>query len=437
MPHSSGGGSSGGGFHGGSSGGSSNHISTTYFPGARRYRRFYSDGRPDEYVYANSKPGKTGISAVIVLAVMGAIFMAASFFSAFTERAKKLTPNYSDEPAIHDDVGVFDDKDELLAQINQFKEKTGICTAVFTVYDEEWNSDYEDLEKFAFEKYTSNFKDEQHFVIVYSIPATRANVGSDGIVTSSEFKWEAIQGNDTDPIITKSFFDSFGNRFQDELMAGKDPGTALANAFKKANSAADEALNPGSSKSVLKTMVNFIPFLMVSGIFIPILILVIKSYKKDKAMQCEEVPLDVDPVSSAENVSTIPNANGGMTTIVRGPGYYSKGTNYDFANGVTKVTTIISIVFVIPFVVIGIGILAAGLSLMKNGIDSGLSGALIVFGAVWTLLSMLSLFGILRSLKKAKKKAAAAMVDDSDPASEFLDPEEDAEYKRMKRQGYE
>ena len=47
MPHSGGGGSHGGGSHGGSHGGGSSHrTSHTYFPGARRYRRHYNDGRP-------------------------------------------------------------------------------------------------------------------------------------------------------------------------------------------------------------------------------------------------------------------------------------------------------------------------------------------------------------------------------------------------------
>ena len=227
MPHSSGGGSSGGGFHsGGSSGSSGNHISSHYFPGARRYRRYYTDGRPDDYVYARSKPTRTSLASVIIVAVMAVIFIGASGAAVFSDRPRFLTPKYSDEPAIYDDIGVIGNKTELLEEMKKYNGQTGICPVIYTAFDEQWNSKYENLEKYAYDVYVSNFSDEQHFVIVYSIPASRAEFGENGIVTSSEFMWEAIQGDETDPIITESVFRRIGNVFQDELMAGKGPGEA-------------------------------------------------------------------------------------------------------------------------------------------------------------------------------------------------------------------
>ena len=114
MPHSGGGGSSGGGFHSGGSSGSSNHVSSHYFPGARRYRKYYTDGRPDEYVYANSKPGKTSLSSLIIITIMGLIFILASGFAVYSDKPRFIVPKYSDEPAIHDLIGAIDDREELL-----------------------------------------------------------------------------------------------------------------------------------------------------------------------------------------------------------------------------------------------------------------------------------------------------------------------------------
>ena len=76
MPHSGGGGSHGGGSHGGSHGGSSSRTSHTYFPGARRYRRHYTDGRPDEYFYTNGRPQKTTLSGIAFIGIFGVVFTA-------------------------------------------------------------------------------------------------------------------------------------------------------------------------------------------------------------------------------------------------------------------------------------------------------------------------------------------------------------------------
>lgn len=183
MPHSGGGGSSGGGFHSGSSG-SSNHVSSHYFPGARRYRKYYTDGRPDEYVYANSKPSKTSLSSLIVITVMGLIFILAAGFAVYSDKPRFLVPKYSDDPAIHDLIGAIEDRKELLELMKTYNKTTGICPVIYTVFDEEWNRDYENLEKYAYDKYVSNFSDEQHYLIVYSVPVKAAEVGPDGILTS-------------------------------------------------------------------------------------------------------------------------------------------------------------------------------------------------------------------------------------------------------------
>jgi len=469
MPHSSGGGSSGGGFHGGSSG-SGSRVSTHYFPGARRYRKYYSDGRPDEYIYATSKPGRTSVSGLIVLAVMGIIFMGATLFSVFAEKPRFIAPVYSDDPAVHDTVGVMEEKDknELLSLMNEYNKLTGICPVIYTTFDEEWNRDYTSLEKYAFDKYVSNFSDEQHWVFVYSIPADAAKFQQGGIVTSTEFKWEAIQGDETDPIITESAFKKIGRAIQGDLEYGKGPGPAFITGFNKAISSAESKLNPKPAAAVFSLITSLVPFLLVSGIFIPVFIYALKAYKKDKSMECEEVPLDVEP-SQIPGLKTYTNANGSTTTVTAGPGYYSRHTGYDVAFGnVPKAVRIISVIVVIPFVLVGIGVLTGGLSLIKTDRNGGIF--MIIFGAVWLLISLTTMMKMFTAMRKSMKAAENPLTaeypkaeypkaeypdvqpvvpNNVPPASEpEFDPSffgsaksdyesDDEDYKRMKRQGFE
>ena len=467
MPHSSGGGSSGGGFHGGSSSGSSNHISNHYFAGARRYRRFYSDGRPDEYVYANSKPGKTSIGSLVLIAVMGVIFMMACGFSIFNDKPKFIVPIYTDDPAIYDDVGVMEekDKDEIRALLKEYNQLTGICPVIYTTFDEEWNKDYKNLEKFAYDKYVSNFSDEQHWVFVYSIPATDAKFQPGGLVTSSEFKWEAIQGDETDNIITESAFDKIGNAIQKDLKAGKGPGTAFITGFKTALESAEKKLNPSAGKAIFNTLMSCVPLLITVGIFVPLFILMLKQYKKDKAMNYEEVPLDVEPVEVPGLKSYI-NAKGGNVTVYNGDGYHSKYVGYDAGNpAASKAVKIISLVMIIPFILIGIGVMAGGAGIINAGTDRTGGIFMIGFGAVWTFISVAILIGLLRTAAKAKKMTSDPLTAEypkaeypdmkpvtPEPARPSEQPEfdpqffgsaksdyesDDEDYKRMKRKGFE
>ena len=468
MPHSSGGGSSGGGFHGGSSGGGGSRVSTHYFPGARRYRRYYSDGRPDEYVYATSKPTRTGVSALIILALMGIIFMGSTLFAAFTDRPRFIAPVYSDEPSIHDVVGVMDEKDkeELLSLIKEYNKLTGICPVIYTTFDEEWNREYKNLEKFAFDKYVSNFSDEQHWVFVYSVPVDASEFHPGGIVTSSEFKWEAIQGDETDPIITESAFKNIGRAIQKDLEAGKGPGPAFITGFNKAISSAENKLHPKPVAAVFGTIIKLVPFLLVAGIFIPLFIYCLKSYKKDKAMSCEEVPLDVEP-SQIPGLKTFTNANGGTTTMVSGPGYYSRQTDYTVGNA-PKAVRIISFIVLIPFVLVGIGVLTGGLSLLKTDRNGGIF--MIIFGAVWLLISLTTMIKMITAMRSAKKTEEDPLTGEYPkaeyPNAEYPDVQpvvpnnvppanqtefdptffgsaksdyesDDEDYKRMKRKGFE
>ncbi|MBP5332015.1 MAG: hypothetical protein J6Y89_09210 [Lachnospiraceae bacterium] len=474
MPHSSGGGSSGGGFHGGSSGGgSSNHISNHYFAGARRYRRFYTDGRPDEYIYANSKPGKTGLSALVILAIMGIIFMGASLFAAFSDKPEFIVPKYSDDPAIYDDVGLMEEneKAELLSLMKDYNKLTGICPVVYTTFDEEWNDEYTNLEKYTFDKYVSNFSDEQHWVFVYSIPVDSAQFQKGQPVKSSEFMWEAVQGDETDLIITESAFDKIGNAIQNDLKAGKGPAAAFITGFNKAIASAKSKLNPNPGAKLMRTATGLIPFIIVAGIFIPLWIFTFKSYKKEKTMDYEEVPLDVAP-AEIPGLKTFMNASGGTVTEYSVPGSYHRETSYSASNPTAaKVVKAISLVVIIPFILIGVGITAGGVSLLGKTGDDRFGGIFMIgFGIVWTIISLFTLISLLSQAAKAKKMMNDPLTAEYPkaeyPKAEYpdmtpvtpapvapseqpeFDPQffgsaksdyesDDEDYKRMKRQGFE
>ena len=476
MPHSSGGGSHGGGFHGGGSSGSSgNRISNHYYPGARRYVRHHRSTGVDEYVYARSKPAKASLSAVIVIIVMGAFFIGMVGMSIYQDKPRRLNGLY-DSPKVHDDANVIEDDDALTEKIEDYYVLTGICPVIYTVYDEEWDCNrnpnlmhsYADLESYCFFKYTDNYADEKHFVIVYSVPKQSQRQYEQGLIDVPDYSWEAVQGDDTDPIITESMFERFGNIVQDDLEKGAGPGIAFEDAFEYAYKNADSKLNPTVGTAILKTISSSIPLLFVAGIFVPMIIMAIKSYKKDRDVEYEEVPLESDDIASG-------------TTSVGGYAATSSGYSASFqesADKVSKAGSIFGVIFMIPFLVVGVGITVTGLVTLGAADDKTVGVFFIIFGIVWSIISFTVFFQMLKGLIKGKKQDDVTPLTAEYPKAEYpkaeypdvsstsqssqpfkpfqasqpsepeFDPaffqpaksnieDDDEDYKRMKRKGYE
>ncbi|MBR3341624.1 MAG: hypothetical protein IKG30_08385 [Clostridiales bacterium] len=234
MPHSSGGGSHSGGSHsshsssssyhsssgGGSSGGdifpSNRRVSSQPFKGCSRYL-YYKDNQP-HFVYSNYDVRKRSmgnfIAGIIISAlfflpvvIIGIVTMCMSY-----EVPKRLTYFNNKKPdiVIEDNLGVFEDKKKLKDSMKQFYQETGIVPAVITVRNEDWNEDYVNLEKYAYDVYVNRFSDEAHWLIVYS-SATKDN-GFD------DWYWEGMQGDKTDPIITGKLADRFTESLQTRLL---------------------------------------------------------------------------------------------------------------------------------------------------------------------------------------------------------------------------
>lgn len=411
MPHSSGGGSHGGGTHGGGShgGSSGNHISHHYFPGSRRYRK-HRPGHPDEYIYASSKPQKMGLFPIILLAVFGGIFGFGTFDSVKNDIPHKLDPVYV-TPGTHieDNIGVIDNEDDLEEALEEFEDVTGICPVVYTVYDEDWQDGYTDLESYAFDVYVDNYDDEQHFVIVYSIPEDQIADFNSGDLEVPDFSWEAIQGDETDPILTEGMFRHFSKVFHNNLEDGVRPGQAFQEAFEVITRNADETLKLKSPLSVISMVLKCMPFIAVVGFFALAFFLVIRTFIRDKDVEYEEVPIDLE----AERASlTGAGASAEQTETVRKIGKIA-----------APIIMVVSVLFLAPFILIGILILIAGIGMLStNGPEAGF---MIVFGIVWTLISGGFMAGAIVAALKLKKKAEDKDDDDYRPSSKYYDDDWD------------
>ena len=457
MPHSSGGGSHGGGSHGGSHGGSSGpRISSRYFAGSRRYRKHNLNTGLDEYVYASSKPQKAGKSSIIFLSVFSAFFLGATGIVALQNVPHKLKAKYMDVPTVYDSIDVIEDDVSLVRTLNKYQDLTGICTVIYTTYDEDWNEYYEDLEAYTFHKYTAFYKDEAHFVIVYSIPVNERVLIDEDPDYIPDYSWEAVQGDDTDPIITETFFKRFADIVQDGLEDGDNPGEAFNNAFKYANKNAESKLKPGSVSRVLSVAGSLAPLLLVAGFLGLFLFLSIRQYRRDKDIEYDEVPFDGSEGKIQEQ--NVPAGSAVFYTTTYSP----SGTKT--TQKVVKATSVFGIVFIIPFVLLGIGMIIGGFAI-HSALDKTGGIFMIVFGLVWTVLSLLMLFSVIRSFTKARKEEAehASEYPEAKPVSpapvppsvssrpladqefdpQFFQPanssieDDDEDYKRMKRQGFE
>jgi len=226
MPHSSGGGSHGGGFHGGSHGGSGTRMSRSYFAGATRYI-YYHNGVPNE-IFSNTDPMQNAVSTRVALTIFAVLFAglyAFVFFALSFHYPSRLDTDYDTVIYIsdHADIMTPDDEKRLMESLESFQEQTGITPSVCTVYNSDW-SDYSELEDYAYDLYVGRFKDEKHWLIVYSQPR---NPDPD----FNDWYWEGMQGDDTDSILGDHETSIFGKELTKLL--GEDRKYTVAEAIAK------------------------------------------------------------------------------------------------------------------------------------------------------------------------------------------------------------
>ncbi len=223
MPHSSGGGFGGGGGHSGgfhSSGGSGGshgpRFSTRPFSGARKYSYinrygavcvFYSVSRPTQ----KQKPIASIVPlifALIIVLIVGAVVIANFIPSKLSSRKCNFTGEF-----YADNAGIVTDVDALNESFDSFYEKTGVQPYLYTLNSSAFPSQYGDINKYSLEDYAYDlyldlFNDEGHWLIVF--------VKYD---SSPYYGWIDMAGDDTDSIITSSFFNKFQQSMQTNLNA--------------------------------------------------------------------------------------------------------------------------------------------------------------------------------------------------------------------------
>lgn len=386
MPHSGGGGSHGGGSHGGSHGGSSSRTSHTYFPGARRYRRHYTDGRPDEYFYTNGRPQKVSISGIAFLGVFGVIFTSLMGIGLGSTVPKKLHEKY-DRPdtRVYDTAGVIADEDELEEVLEEYNDTTGICPVIYTIYTEDYQSGYGNLEDYAYDKYVSSYSDEQHYLVVYAVPEDQVEPFLTREIEVPDFEFEVMMGDETDPIMTESIESTFIHNVQRKLDNGCEVGETFTSVFEAIEKKCDRELN--SPFRFFKLM----PILIVVLFFAIPIVAMIKQYRKDQNMEFEEVPLADDDVktgsTSGQSVEAMITGNGPAV----------------------KVAMAISGVFIGIFVIIGLSILFGGIVTLAGGSKMGLF--MIGFGALWVFITLASFISTMRNLRKRAREQNPLTAD--------------------------
>ena len=133
-----------------------------------------------------------------------------------TSSTPSLKKPDSTEIIIKDEADVItsQDESELRTVLRDFYKKSGVVPSVITVEDTKWQGD---IENYAYTRYLSEFTDEMHWLIVYSDPSA---------------SFEAMQGDNTDAVLTEDVGDIFKNRLRTNLNdKNTGVGASVSNAF--------------------------------------------------------------------------------------------------------------------------------------------------------------------------------------------------------------
>ena len=228
MPHSSGGGSHSGGYHSGGHGGSHGssgssvpRISRSRFNGSTRYVT-YHNGEP-RYFYASKNFNPKFDPKRMLVGIFYLPFLIFIFLS-FKNVIPIATKNYNHNIVITDDADVIADEWELRDSLDRFMDKTGVTPSVVTIYDDMLEG--RTLEEYATDRYTREFDDEMHWLIVYSKPKVYTSTGF------VDWKWQGMQGDDTNPILKEHEIQKFNNYLHNLLMdENRNVGTSIAESF--------------------------------------------------------------------------------------------------------------------------------------------------------------------------------------------------------------
>ena len=428
MPHSAGGGSHGGGFRSGGFSGSfitgrkvrgSYLARSQWFAGSRLYLKHNSSGS-DEYVYANSMPVKAKLAPIIVMLVIYSFLFPLMGRSVYELAPHKIIPVYSDAPAVYDEINAIKNEEELKSAITEYQKATGICPVIYTVYKDDYTRTMREV---AYDKYVGTFTDEQHFVIIYAVSKEDQAKLNNGEIKVPGFTWEAVQGNETDILMSPAIFKDFASMAHSNLELGVDPGTAFANAFRTAAESADSARFSGAIKV-------YAPILVAAAFFIGLLAFCVRRFWKEKDAVYEQIPMGSDPNEFS----------GGYSGNVAGK---PRAAVPEIKISKTKgIGSLIGAIISAVLTVAGIAMLGLGIALIVHPeTDKGFGVFFVVLGVFWIVMGILGMTAFIttlsniRKFKKSMKKAPESQAVKQENKTKTAIEDED--YERMKRRGFE
>ena len=250
-----------------------------YHVAGRQLDERTNDGT-DNFVNVQGNDEKTTFGSIIAVGIVAIAITGLVCLACRPKAAEKLYSGVL-APVVSDEAGIIGNDESLKTTLDEYLDLTGVCPAVYTVYEEEWKSDYDDLQAYTLHKYADNFTDMQHFVIVCSIPENEAKLIGQGESVEAHYEVFAINGVSTNAFISDSDLNRFRNLLSEDLRNGSEPSVALEGAFRYAIKDADTKLHPYSG-SFFKLFLTFLPVLIVTIIFIVVLVMVSRKYKKDR-----------------------------------------------------------------------------------------------------------------------------------------------------------
>lgn len=177
----------------------------------------------------------------------------------------------------------------------------------------------------------------------------------------------------------------------------------------------------------------YIPPIIAIVIFLVILGVLVVKYFKEKDIIYEEMPAGADPRENGKNYSG----------NFRGKAEKRETPVNNVQSVPRKTFSYVSIILLIVLMLAGLGVLGFGAGMsFTQATDNGFAVLFMILGGFWILMSLVGFASSISSLANAKKMAkklpppSAAEKKDDKPSGEAK-PDEDEDYRRMKRQGYE
>jgi len=261
MPHSSGGGSHGGGSHGGSHHSNAPRVSRRPYHGARRYIYYYPGTNRSEYLYCSGPRTAPDSSQLRGACFFAVVLLLVSFLlikSSLTAPVKTDVSSYDSEILIEDRAGILEDTSQLCDALSDFRSLTGVAPAIVIVRQSGWMEDHATLESYAYDEYLRLFRDEKHWLFVFSV----------GDNITSDLAWEGMIGNDVGSTISSAAEQNMTQLMQNALLQyGMDStGSAITSAFQDLRETVMEP--PGGFTAYLPALIPLLfAVFLVSGVW--------------------------------------------------------------------------------------------------------------------------------------------------------------------------